>query len=508
MSPTAAPRGPTPYLSFLLLSVSIGSLLFGFHLAELNAPQDVITCKRDSIRASLERLDGTESTPLLPHCIPMTALELGIVTSTLTLGGFLGSVFAGSYSTRVGLVRALITATLFAIAGPFFEATSFGIVSISIGRFLSGVGAGAAIVVGPIYIAELVHKDAKGMYGSITQVMINCGIFIAQLLGYFLSHGQMWRLILLVPCGIAVLNVVTLSFTTESPKRLAASGASDRAAVTRLMKRIRGLKCDVEEEIDKWKFGATSGLRNGDSEASSDQPLSSTSSGSDDHSQDHASIGMLEALLSPQIRPATIAVVAVMVAQQFTGINSIIMYGVSLLSSLLESSSAMLNLFVSLLNIAVTLSCASLSDRLGRKTCILYSIAGMGTSSFLLAISIINSFKILSVIAVIAFVGSFAVGLGPVPFILASELVDSNAVGAIQSWALAANSIATFVVAQFFPVVNELLGEGQIYFVFASLAVFFFAFIYSRVPETKDKHSFAEVWEGYFAYAAVPSRAD
>lgn len=187
-----------------------------------------------------------------------------------------------------------------------------------------------------------------------------------------------------------------------------------------------------------------------------------------------------------------------MASQQLTGINSIVMYGVSLLTSLLSSSSALLNIFVSLLNVVATTLFAPLSDnpRFGRKGCLLLSITVMGISSILLGIGIRAGIKVLSGICVLTFVLGFSIGLGPVPFILASEMVDVKGVSATQSWALAGNWIATFIVAQFFPVVNEALGKGIVYFVFAGLAAFFIVMVSWFVPETRGKKGMAEVW-GY-----------
>jgi MFS family permease len=195
----------------------------------------------------------------------------------------------------------------------------------------------------------------------------------------------------------------------------------------------------------------------------------------------------------PEYKQAAIAVIMVMLAQQFSGINSIVMYGVSLLAGLLESNSALLNLAVSALNIVVTAACAPLADKLGRKPCLLSSIAGMGISSLLLAVGIIKSVPVLSAVAVLCFVSSFALGLGPVPFILASELVGPEAVDATQSIALGANWIATFVVAQFFPLASARL-HGNVYLVFAALSAGFFAMIAWYVPETKGKKNADEVW--------------
>ena len=183
-----------------------------------------------------------------------------------------------------------------------------------------------------------------------------------------------------------------------------------------------------------------------------------------------------------------------MVAQQLCGINSIVMYCVSLISGLLKANSALLNVAVAALNLIVTLAAAPLSDKIGRKTCLLLSIAGMGTNSILLAIGIMKDIAALSAVAVLLFVASFGLGLGPVPFILSSELVGAEAVGATQSWALAANWISTFLVAQFFPLLNEKLGKGQVYFIFAAFALFFGVFTVWFVPETKGKKNADEVW--------------
>lgn len=99
----------------------------------------------------------------------------------------------------------------------------------------------------------------------------------------------------------------------------------------------------------------------------------------------------------------------------------------------------------------------------------------------------------MSALAVLFFVSSFALGLGPVPFILASELVGPEAVDATQSIALGANWIATFIVAQFFPLLSAQLG-GKVYLIFAALSAFFFGFLWWYVPETKGRKNADEVW--------------
>lgn len=203
---------------------------------------------------------------------------------------------------------------------------------------------------------------------------------------------------------------------------------------------------------------------------------------------------MLTVLTHPRYRRATLTVMTIMTAQQLCGINSIVMYGVSLLSDLLSSSSGTLNVVVACVNLLLTALFAPLVDKLGRKICLCASALGMAVSSLLLAVAIGRGISVLSGVSVLLFVASFAFGVGPVPFILSSELTGPEAVGSTQSWALASNWLATFVVAQFFPVVNQALGKGRVYWIFAVAGVLTAAFVYFMVPETKGKRDADEVW--------------
>lgn len=438
----------------------------------------------------------------------MNTTQFGVVSSIFTLGGLLGALAAGSFSAKYGRYKAMLITTLPFIVGPVFEALSSNIAILTIGRFISGLGAGAAVVVVPIYVSEVAPPKEKGFFGAFTQIMINMGILIAQLLGYFLSKDQLWRIILAVGGAIGVAQAVGLLLAgQESPKWLADNGNGGHAK--RILRRVRGHKADIDAEVKGWGVESSkdlddeeeSLLTNEDSGEAGNSGQASTSSTSvGTKAKDAAkeakaeTMGVFAVLRHPDSRPAVFAVMAVMVAQQLCGINSIVMYGVSLLADLLESNAALLNVAVAALNVIVTTACAPLVDYLGRKTCLLASIAGMGSSSLLLAIAIMKHIPVLSAIAVLTFVASFGLGLGPVPFILSSELVGAEAVGATQSWALAANWVATFLVAQFFPIINEKLGGGKVYFIFAGFAALFGAFTAWWVPETKGKSDADEVW--------------
>ncbi|KAJ5692701.1 hypothetical protein N7462_002124 [Penicillium macrosclerotiorum] len=468
----------TPYLIYLVFVATLGPLQFGYHLAELNAPQAVITCEKKSIHA-------TGAPNGLPQCLQMNPSQFGLVSSIYTLGGLVGALLAGPVATTYGRRLALQATTVFFILGPVAETLASAISLLALGRFLSGIGSGAAIVVGPIYVSEIAPPDSRGFFGAFTQVMTNVGILLTQSLGYFWSHDSLWRLILGVAGLIGTLQLLGLFMVPESPSWLAEHHQAGPAR--RVLQRIRGKDANIEAEVQAWR---TEGAASASGEETS---LLAPPTG--DPPSKQAPVTIMQAVRNPEYRPAIVAVVGVMIAQQFTGINSIIMYSVSLLQTILPTTAALLTVLISAINLIMTLLCSPLPDKIGRKTCLLLSIAGMGSSSVLLALGIYFTQPIASAIAALLFVACFAVGLGPVPFILASELVGPEAVGAAQSCALAANWIATFVVAQFFPVLNDVLGgRGKVYWVFAVLAGVLGAFISRWVPETKGKANADEVW--------------
>lgn len=425
----------------------------------------------------------------------MDSTEFGLVQSIFTLGGLVGALSAGPVSSKYGRLLTMRINTIPIVLGPFIEAFAPSVALLSLGRLLAGFGAGASLVVVPIYISEIAPPKYKGFYGSFTQIMTNVGIFIAQGVGYFLSHDSMWRMILGIAGVIGLLQTAQLFFAVESPKWLAERGRATECKEA--LRKIRGTSQGLEEEIRSWAIV---------SKKQDDEVADPETQGLLSHSHEQGStsntqngeLGFVDVVRRPRYRHAVLAIILVMAAQQLTGINSIVMYGVGLLSGLLSSSSALLNILVSLLNIVATTAFAPLTDnpRLGRKGCLLLSIAGMGISSLLLAIGIRTSAKALAAVCVLTFVASFAIGLGPVPFMFASELVDSKGVGATQSWALGANWIATFIVAQFFPFVNERLPKGVVYFGFCGLAAVFLISVWWYVPETRGKKDMREVW-GY-----------
>ncbi|KAI1394436.1 general substrate transporter [Hypoxylon trugodes] len=503
-------RDISPYLILLVAISTLGPLQFGFHLAELNAPQDVISCrvKQQTVSSRLSSVlsfvtssrpsdsDDVAVSSALPDCIPMEDAQFAVVSSMFTLGGLIGALGSGPIASAKGRLLAMRLTSLFYAIGSIIETLGASIAMLAIGRIFSGVGAGAATVIVPIYISEIAPPRERGTFGAMTQVSINVGILATQTMGYFLSYGSAWRWILGAGIIIGAVQGFGLLLVPESPAWLAANRSVTQAR--RVLQKIRGRHYDIEEETASWGDSAVAPEEEGllDDPAAVPRRDSTTSKAS---AKNTAHLGFFEVVKDPLYRPALIAAVGVMCAQQLCGINSIIMYSVSLLRDLLPINSALLTIMISAINLITTVACSPLPDKLGRKTCLLLSIFGQGASALALALSILFETKILSAVMVLFFVAFFAVGLGPVPFILASELVGQEAVGATQSACLGANYIATFLVAQFFPIINVALNErfggaGWVYFIFTALAVLCGLFVLWRVPETKGKKDVDEVW--------------
>jgi MFS family permease len=140
--------------------------------------------------------------------------------------------------------------TLLLALGPVAEALAPNVGALAVGRFISGMGAGVSVVTVPLYISEIAPPAEKGFFGAFTQIMTNMGILITQTLGYFLSHGSMWRVILAVAGGIGVLQLFALLGASESPKWLAEN--KDPKDAKAVLKRIRGQHVKVEDEVAGW----------------------------------------------------------------------------------------------------------------------------------------------------------------------------------------------------------------------------------------------------------------
>lgn len=306
-------------------------------------------------------------------------------------------------------------------------ATATSVGQMQLGRFVAGLGAGSAIVVVPMYLNEISPPHLRGMLGFMNQFSINVGILLAQCLGLVYSNYNQWRYILYFGAGLGAVNIVLLSLIPESPKWLASQGR--QGAARKSLQYLRSSP-DVETEFASFTTDEEEGLLN--------------ESVSYDRATNQVSIWQF--CTAKVHRAKFTAVAGVMLFQQLCGVNSIIFYGVSVLATLLPQLAPVINCVISILNCFVTAFSSTIVDKYGRKLLLISSISGMAVASTLLGFGILHSLSTLSAFSATFFVISFAMGLGPIPFMIISELVPESSVGAAQSVGTTINWFATFLV--------------------------------------------------------------
>lgn len=409
----------------------------------------------------------------------MNAFQWGAIQSAFTIGGLLGALGSGAVATNYGRLTAMKWLALFLAGGPIAESLAGKAWVMGLGRGISGIGAGAATVACPIYVSEVSPQKHRGLFGAFTQVQINFGIVIAQLLGYFLSTSDKWRWILSTGGYIAGIMFFAVHLVPETPKWLA---RNNRPRMARgVLQRLRGKTADIRDEMETWDVS-------GEGEEESLLGPSQTT-----QSQIPTNKSIIDVIRTRKYRRQLIAVAGTMMAQQLCGINSVVMYSVAILGPIMPKQAGLITVIISAVNVVVTLLAAPLPDKIGRKTCLLLSIAGMGLASSMLYAGLDQDIRPLAGVGIALFVASFGVGLGPVPFILLSELVSPEAVGAVSSWALACNWLSTFLVSMFFPALNDAMGN-KVWWLFSGIAAFWAAFVGSYVPESKGMATADEVW--------------
>jgi len=392
----------------------------------------------------------------------LSSFQQELVTSLLLVGAVAGALTAGRLADRIGRrITVLITALVF-IVGVLLVAFSPTYPVLLIARIIIGLAVGSASTIVPLYIGEVVPARVRGGLVSLNQLAVTAGILVSYLIDYGLSDSGNWRLMF----GLAVIPAATLFvgmlFQKESPHWLIRQDRIDEARD--VLKRVRNEDDDVDGEIRDV------------------QEVSRKEAG-------------VRQLLSPSIRPLVYVGVLLAVFQQITGINTVIYYAPTLLQGAGFGSSAALlaNVVNGAVNVGMTIVAIWLLDRAGRRPLLLSGTAGMAVGMAITACAFLGgenlhgALAIVAVIGLLVYTGSFAIGLGPVFWLLIAEIYPLRIRGAAMSVATMANWGANFVVTvSFLTLLNAINGVG-VFFLFGFLTLVALAYFWRKVPETKGR---------------------
>jgi sugar porter (SP) family MFS transporter len=434
----AKARAPL-YVLFLAVVAAISGFLFGFDTAVING---VLL--------------------FLRHQFSISNLETEVAASALLLGCLFGAAGASLTGDRLGRRKSLLIAAILFAVSTVGAALASSVVIFSIGRFLGGLAIGLASVLTPVYIAEVAPARSRGRLVSMNQLAIVVGILAAYVVNWGLAGlgDSSWRWMLGVAAIPALAFFVGLLFIPESPRWLISTEQREKGR--RILARIYG-----PEEADLQ-------VRLVEEAASGEQGTWG------------------EVFSRPMRRPLTIALGLALLCQ-ITGINTVLYYGSILISEHFHGESAgaalMANVIIGGTNLICTLIALRCLDRWGRRTMLLTGSAGMTMSLalFVIACRIPGVSPLLILACVLGYTGFFAFAMGPIPWVVISEIFPNKIRGRAASIATSTLWTGTLIVTFTFLSLVHALGVSGTFAVYAILCVVTFVFIWKMVPETRGK---------------------
>ncbi|WP_274476044.1 sugar porter family MFS transporter [Mangrovimonas aestuarii] len=453
------------YLLLITAVSALGGLLFGYDTGVINGAQYYLT-----------------------EYFQLDDFMKGWVVGSALLGCLLGAVIAGPLSVNLGRKQSLIiSAVLFTVSAygsglPVLFPESVSMLVFF--RILGGLGIGIASMNAPMYIAEIAPSEIRGKMVTYYQLAIVIGFFVVFLVTYFIGDKLSeveniqvgWRHMFWSEMVPSSMFLILLFFVPKSPRWLALKGQKDKAI--RVLTVING-KDRANKEMVQIQ-----------------QSLKSEKN------------GVKVNYFSKMILGIIVIGTVLSMLQQFTGINAVLYYGADIFDKALgfgKEDILKQQILLAFVNLAFTFVAMFTVDKLGRKPLLYIGSVGMIVGFLLLGITLkIQKVGILSLIGVLVFIGSFALSMGPVVWVMLSEMFPNKIRSVAMSVAVAAQWAANYFVSQSFPVVmgsemnNSSTWNGSLpYFIFIAFIFIIIIFTYNYIPETKGKslEEIEEYWE-------------
>lgn len=503
------------YIVLIALIVALGGFLMGFDASVISGVNEFIEPEFN-----------------------LTKFELGWGVASLTLMATLAMLFAGPLSDRYGRKRLLTYAALLFAISAIASALAPNFLSLVIARMIGGIGVGASLIIAPMYIAEISPPKMRGQMVSFNQLNIVLGISAAFFSNYFiLQLGQSeaewalamkfdeynWRWMLGLEAVPAILYFLGLFFVPKSPRWLAMKGEFDDALA--IMKRAAGVE-RAKAVLEEVRISLA---------ANKDKPKQNP----------------LAELFRPAMRLVLTIGIVVAVLQQITGINSVFFYAPMIFkqSGIGQDAAFSQAIYVGLINLVFTVLAILLIDKFGRKPLLSWGVGGIAVFMVMLAYGFYSAtytltpdsltalsetvqvesleplvgftydsdveFKAalagaigaeaagehesdlitaaitmnptLILVGILGFVASFAFSIGPVMWVLFSELFPQSIRGMAISFVGLINSAVSFLVQLIFPWELATFGSGTTFLIYGLFAIFGLIFIIAVIPETKGK---------------------
>ena len=406
----------------------------------------------------------------------LSPMLTGWAASSAIWGCVFGALFSGALSDKYGRKKVLLLSGLLFTLSALGSAVPDNLTQFVMARFIGGLGVGSASMLSPLYISEIAPAKIRGMLVTLYQLAIVFGINIIYIVNYLIAntHDQVWNVQLgwrymLGSEGIpAILFFILLFFVPESPRWLVKENRSDEAL--KILNKINGpeethqILKEIKEAVNEEK-------------------------------------GSFLDLFKPGIRKAMVVGSVLAFFSQVTGINAIIYYAPEIFKQVgFGSESALFQtMIIGFVNMLFTLVAIRFIDYWGRRTLLIWGISGM--VSCLLGMGMFFYFEITSgsllLLFILGFIASFASSLGPIPWVLISEIFPTKTRGTAMSFSIVILWLGVVLITQFFPVLLSLFGGAFTFWIFMINALILLIFTLIFIPETKQKtlEEIQEIWK-------------
>ena len=459
---------------FVTIVITLGGLLFGYDTGVINGTQFYFS-----------------------KYFELTGWLKGFIVSSALLGALLGAASAGMISKSIGRKKSLIiSAVLFAVSAwgsGLPEILPESMTLMVIFRILGGIAIGMASMNAPMYIAEIAPAKNRGTLVTYYQMAVVIGFFVVFLATYFIGNGLTeqqnidygWRYMFWSELIPALGFFILLFMVPKSPRWLMIKGKEEEAK--NVLVSIHGQEMADKEFIEIKESIQLEGTVK------------------------KASI------FQKSLFPIVIIGTVLSVLQQFTGINAVLYYGADIFEQALgfgKEDILLQQILLATVNLLFTFIAMFTVDKLGRKPLLIIGGVGMlvgflimGFTLYLSDYSALNSAGlpaisstegIICLIGILMFIGSFAMSMGPIVWVLLSEIFPNSIRSTAMAIAVAAQWLANYFVSQTFPIVvesdaNRLVADGGTwnnslpYFLFSAFIIFIIFFTWKWIPETKGK---------------------
>ena len=400
--------------------------------------------------------------PFIEGYFNLDAARLGFAAANVSYGAVLGTIAAGPAIHRLGRKKVLVTCALLYAASAVMSAIATDLTFFNVSRIIGGLAIGASIITAPVYVAEVAPPQYRGRLVGLNQFTIVLGISVAYFSNYFLLDigENNWRWMLGVEAVPAALYFLLLLRVPESPRWLVMQGreVTAREVIERLVDRAQA--SSLLQDIQASLAGSPGQAR-------------------------------YRELFTGKLARVTAIAIVLGLCQQMSGVNAVFSYAPMIFEQAGAATSAAFisAAVVGVVNLLATVIAIWSMDRFGRRPLLIAGAAGMTFAHVVLAGSALaghfEGYLVLA--AIMLFIASFALSVGPGYWILISEILPNWARGIAISVIQAITSMASIIVVQLFPWQVSTVGIAGTFGIYALFTVFTIVLVQRYIPETKGK---------------------